>query len=151
MSSVCWSGQNLSNKITIIYIFYLLVSILCLSYTLSVVDLFLINCMSCFQIDLKENSPIHRILPKTMARQDNSKATQQQDNGKARQDKTRTMARQDNSKARQWQDNGKARQRQVKTTARHLESPEAISKRSCQCKFLDLIFICYSSFLYTYR
>ena len=53
--------------------------------------------MSCFQIDLKENSPIHRILPKTMARQQQGKASQRQVNGKS-------TASQDNSKSRQQQD-----------------------------------------------
>ena len=74
-------------------------------------------------MNLRENSAIHRILPKTMARQDNGKARQHQDNGKSRQ-------RQVNNKTRPWKD---------KTTARHLESPDAMSKRSCQCKFFDVI------------
>ena len=75
------------NKIPIIFISYLLVSdFVPIVYTLRIVDLVLIICMSCFQIDLKENTPIHGILPKTMgqgnttARQDvKSTATQWQD------------------------------------------------------------------------
>ena len=55
----------------------------------------------------------------------------------ARQWQGKTMARQDNSKASQ--DNDKSRPWKDKTTARHLESPDAMSKRSCQCKFFDVI------------
>ena len=73
----------------------------------------------------KQSCSIDRILPKTMARQQQGKASQRQVNGKSR-------------------------QQQVKTTARHLESPDAMSRRFCQRKFFDviqeLIYICYSSF-----
>ena len=59
--------------------------------------------MSCFQIDLKENSPIHRILLRPW-----------QVNITARED-GKSTARQDHGKTTQWQDNTTARQHNGKT------------------------------------
>ena len=134
LSKVKWCSKVYYNICGYFKHSYLLVSILCLYYTCWFISNYIMYVMFSDWPKRKQSCSIDRILSKTMARQDNGKATVRQQQGKAM--------------ASQWQ--GKSSQRQVKTTARHQESPDAMSRRFCQRKFFDviqeLIFICYSSF-----